>query len=541
MICHRLLTLSIFLILLAPSISAAQTNSPPVASIQGSVVDTRTSQPIPGATVTAHGQQASRGWSSATTGPDGTFLLPGLPPGRYRLAASRNGYVDSSGRHGMHSGDQTGGTSFSLSAGQTLDGVTLRLTPTGVISGHITDQRDEPMPGVLVQTMLASYHTGHREFSDARTGFTDDRGEFRIWGLAPGRYYLKATNPRNGDQRPTSAQVYVPTFYPGVYDAAQSQPIELHGGEELTGINLNLSPLRAVHVKGRVLIYTGQPAKAAQVTLCQSSGTGFVVEAQADSSGRFDISGVPSGSYVLDAQFSEDPESTHALMGHSNISVAEANVDAPDITIFPGATMTGHLRADGDRKITLGRASASLRPLSNTGTDSYGETVPIQPDGSFTFRDIPEGEYRILVAPLPDGYYMKHDPADANVVVSHGRAAPVEVRLASGAGRIQGIAYRDNDHQQVASSVTIALVPDATRRSDTDSYRFSVTGQSGQFALNSIPPGDYVLFAFENVDRDAFMDPDFLARNESSGKPVHVEDAANLDLQIQLAIEADSR
>src|SRR6202034_2987476 len=103
--------------------------------------------------------------------------------------------------------------------------VVVRLMPTGVITGHITNERDEPMPGVLVQTMKASYGSGHREFSDARTGFTDDRGEFRVWGLAPGQYFLKATNPRFTERSPIPNQVYVPIFYPGVVDPAQSQSI----------------------------------------------------------------------------------------------------------------------------------------------------------------------------------------------------------------------------------------------------------------------------------------------------------------------------
>ena len=117
----------------------------------------------------------------------------------------------------------------------------MRLTPTGVITGRVTNERDEPMPGVLVQVMKATFRSGHKEFSDARTGFTDDRGEYRGRGLAPGQYYLKATNPRVWERGASAAQVYVPTFYPGVLDASQTEPVELHPGDEVGGINFSLA------------------------------------------------------------------------------------------------------------------------------------------------------------------------------------------------------------------------------------------------------------------------------------------------------------
>ena len=225
-----------------PSFPQQQTGN--TGSIRGTVIDAKTSQPLNAATVSLQNAQASGGWNSATTAADGTFLFQGLLPGSYRLSASRNGYVSSARGGGPRNGARNPGTTVSLSAGQSLDDVVLRLMPTGVITGHITNERDEPMPGVLVQSMKANFRNGHREFTDARTGFTDDRGEFRIWGLAPGQYYLKAINPRSVERGPTPTQVYVPIFYPGVADPAQAQAIELHPGEELSGINLSVARRR---------------------------------------------------------------------------------------------------------------------------------------------------------------------------------------------------------------------------------------------------------------------------------------------------------
>ncbi len=478
--------------------------------------------------------------TSAVTASDGAFSFAHVAPGRYRLFASHNGYVDPNGGRGAYYGSRGMGTIFTVAAGQDVDSVVLRLTPTGVITGHVTNERDEPMPGVLIQAMKATFRSGHREFSDARTGFTDDRGEYRVWGLAPGQYYLKATNPRVWERGSSAAQVYVPTFYPGVLDAAQSQAVELHPGDEVGGINFSLSAFRAVHVRGRVLASNGLPAKSADVTLSQLTGNGFTAEADTDPTGKFDLRGVPPGAYQVVAQSSDNSESAHLLMGRATVTVGETNLDAPDIVVFPGATVSGHVRVEGDKKLTLPHTFASLKPISPS--DSAGvETASVQPDGSFTFHDVPEGEYGLSLSPLPDGYYVKsgRDTATPGIVVSHGHAPPAEIRLDAGAGRVQGVVYKDKDNQQVAPSVTVALIPDVARRNNSDNYRFGTTDRSGQFMFASIPPGDYSLIALEGIDRDAFMDPEFIQRYESAGKPVRVEEGSSLNLQIQLIVPSE--
>jgi hypothetical protein len=506
------------------------------SSIRGTVIDSKTSQPLAGATVALRSQQPT-GWNSVTSAADGGFVFQNLPAGRYRLSASRNGYLDS-GRHGSLS--QAGVTIVTVGTGQSVDSVVVRLIPTGVISGRITNERDEPMPGVLVQSMRASYRTGHRELSESRTSFTDDRGDFRIWGLAPGTYYLKAINPRTWERGPAPAQSYVPMFYPGVYDPAQGQTLELRPGEELGSINLSLSPLRTLHIKGRALTSAGIPAKGAQVSLLQFANSGYAAEAEAGADGRFDLAAVPPGNYVLLAQ-SQENDAARVQMGRANVAVGDASVDIPDVVVFPGATVSGHVRIEGDRKVALTRSSASLSPTTISDSTSSVSSVTVQADGSFTFRDVPEGEYRVGLSPLPDGYYIRGGrDAGANVVVNHGHAASIELRLDANAGRVQGSVYKDKDNNVTAASCMVVLVPDAMKRADPESYRVTTADRAGKFMLGSIPPGDYSLFAFEQIDRDAYMDPEFLQRNEGAGKSVHVEEGSNLSFDLQVASQDSS-
>lgn len=514
------------------SFSQDSSNSARTGSIRGTVVDSKTSQPLAGATVALRSLPPAGGWNSVTSGADGGFIFPNLAAGRYRLSASRNGYLDSGRRASLSQGSAT---MVTVGMGQSVDGVLVRLIRTGVISGRITNERDEPMPGVVVQTLRTSFRTGHRELSESRSGFTDDRGDFRIWDLAPGTYYLKAVNPRTWDRGPAPAQSYVPVFYPGVYDPAQGQTLQLRAGEELGSINLSLSPLRTLHIKGRVLTSAGIPAKGAQVSLLQFANTGDVAEAEAGADGRFDLAAVPPGSYVLLAQ-SQENDAARVQMGRSNVTVGEVSVEMPDVVVFPGATVSGHVLIEGDRKVLLTRSSASLRPTMISDSTSGVSNVTVQADGSFTFRDVPDGEYRVGLLPLPDGFYVRGGrEAGATVVVSHGHAPLVELRLDPNAGRVQGVAYKDKDNNVTAPSCMVVLVPDATKRSDPDSYRVTTADRAGKFMLGSVPPGDYSLFAFEQIDRDAYMDPEFLQRNEGEGKSVHVEEGSNRSFDLQVA------
>jgi hypothetical protein len=65
-------------------------------------------------------------------------------------------------------------------------------------------------------------------------------------------------------------------------------------------------------------------------------------------------------------------------------------------------------------------------------------------------------------------------------------------------------------------------VPNASRRQRADLYRRAAADESGRFHLQGIAPGDYVLFAWEDIEVGLWRDSEFIRRNESSGKPVHI-------------------
>ncbi|MFN7926278.1 MAG: carboxypeptidase-like regulatory domain-containing protein, partial [Bryobacteraceae bacterium] len=226
---------------------ASPQDAPALASIQGQVIDAATGAPVRKASITL--RQPRKDIATATSDASGAFVFPQAVPGEYRLIVRARGYLtltrDTAIRP-LHSG-----TAFSAAAGQKLTGLVLRLTPGAALSGRIADEDDDPVAGVLVQLWSITYRRGRRELSanpDARAT-TDERGIFRIGGVAPGRHFLSATYP----DTPQEAFRYVRTFYPGTLDPAAAAPLDLTPGADLENINVKISKVQTVRVAGRVL------------------------------------------------------------------------------------------------------------------------------------------------------------------------------------------------------------------------------------------------------------------------------------------------
>src|SRR5688572_10664166 len=120
------------------------------------------------------------GGRSALTDSSGAFEFSELPSGRYTLTASKAGYV------GLSFGQRRplqAGTPLQLADGQELKAVDFRLPRGSAITGHVYDENGDPLPGAAVRAGRYQYGQGRRQLVPAGTARTDDRGEYRLWGL----------------------------------------------------------------------------------------------------------------------------------------------------------------------------------------------------------------------------------------------------------------------------------------------------------------------------------------------------------------------
>ncbi len=201
-------------------IASAQqaTNTTVNTRITGDVLSAVTGEPIPRASLILRPADggSSPGQPPATRGTsadqNGHFEMKGLEPGKYRLFASHTGFV--SAEFAARDVRKTG-KFLLLEPGKPLEGQVLHLMPQSVITGRVTDEHGDPVAFAQVQAVGYRYSRGRRQMTSFGSASTNDLGEYRIFGLSPGRYYLRATYQQNNifgtSADHTDEQDYVPT------------------------------------------------------------------------------------------------------------------------------------------------------------------------------------------------------------------------------------------------------------------------------------------------------------------------------------------
>src|SRR5437868_7081230 len=160
----------------------------PTGRITGRVVAADSGRPVKRARVFVTAAEVPGG-RGMLTDDSGVFDLTELPAGRYTLTVSKSGFVSLS--YGQRRPLQAG-TPLQLADGQQLKGIEFQLPRGSVISGRVLDEDGDAMPAVNVRVMRYQYLQGERRLTPAGNGQTDDKGQYRVWGLMPGEYYVNA-------------------------------------------------------------------------------------------------------------------------------------------------------------------------------------------------------------------------------------------------------------------------------------------------------------------------------------------------------------
>jgi 5-hydroxyisourate hydrolase-like protein (transthyretin family) len=176
--------------------------APPPCTVSGRVVTSAEGTPLKSsrvALIPEHRQRESQVYA-ATSDSDGRFTIKDVPAGRYRFLATRTGYVD---QPYQSTADDTGAV-LALQAGQEVKDVLFRMTLAAVFTGRVNDEDGEPM--ALIQVVALRRPTDEevedrkdspsrgQELRPAGMAQTDDRGQYRIFGLKAGEYYIKAVD-----------------------------------------------------------------------------------------------------------------------------------------------------------------------------------------------------------------------------------------------------------------------------------------------------------------------------------------------------------
>ena len=522
-------------------------------SISGVVVDASGGEPLSKARIFLRKPESRSQPQVTKSGPDGKFLLANIEPGRYRLSVQRNRY--SRQEYGQR-GPNRPGTTLTLQPGQDLRGVVFRLVRAGVIAGRIIDEDNEPMANVRIEAMGFRYFQGKRQLVPVGRASTDDLGEYRVFGLAARRYWLRA-NYRSAFGRwgivnigvmlsGQQSQEYIPTYYPGVYESDHAIPIDVTPGSEILGIDIKMRPARTVRIAGSVFNrVTGRPARQAMVMLIPRGSSRFTFSNSKrtfmrDADGKFEIQGVTPGEYTLVARFFDPSE---RLGGRRALTVGDRDLDDIRLVVRPGISLPGEIRVEGDAEVDFPELQVFLRPREVTMMG--GGSGNVKQEGDFVLENVFQDVYDVNVSGAPEDFYLKaaqlgdEEALEDGLDLTAAETAPgtLELLLSPNGGRVEGVVLNDED--QPFSGAQVVLVPGAPRRKMRHLFKTATSDQNGAFSLPGIAPGQYKIFAWEAVEQGAWQDNDFLRDYEKESEDFEVEENDALTFELGLIPSED--
>jgi hypothetical protein len=353
----------------------------------------------------------------------GRYEFVDLPPGRYAVWASKVGYVALS--YGQRIPSEAPAP-VDLAADQALDGIDVALLRGAVIAVRVLGPYGDPVAGAVVQAFQARLSAPEDKLLDVRPGgllaATDDRGEIRVFGLAPGEYYVSA--------RPETEPAILS---PGTISPAEARPIAVREGEEI-GITISLVSSRRATVAGMVVDASGAPAGDATLQLIRRSVgiAGHPVVLSSD--GTFTATNVPPGDYSLRAR--SGPRLGGQEFGHLEFRVDEG-VDLAGLVarMKPGATIRGRVLFDDDAPGAERPkpGSFSIAPASASAGGFPASRSDILADWSFAMTDAMG--VGVLRVKGPAGWFLKRvildgrDVSDTALDFDEYAAGPVEIHL----------------------------------------------------------------------------------------------------------------
>jgi protocatechuate 3,4-dioxygenase beta subunit len=486
-------------------------------TVSGRVVTAGEGSPIKSARVTLMLQNPGENWHfyQSTSDSEGRFVVQGVAPGRYQFFATHAGYVN----RFYHSEEMDEGTVLALKPGQKITDVLFRMVPAAVATGRITDEDGEPMAEVEVTALQppsdeededdSPFHSRVQDLMPVESTRTDDRGQYRIFGLRPGEYYLRASETEEPHfqgalrmdvhamdvhARQELGTGYASLYYPGVLQLDQAQLVSVRAGEEVQA-DFAFRPVKTVTVSGRVIGPKG-PASGASINLEQlEAGDSSNHYTSSDEKGSFTLKGIAPGRYAIIASYRGDGDKPY--QGQQRVEVGNEDVSSIALLLGGGVTVHGHISVNGRGAPALDRLQVILFSI-----DEEGPTVArgnAKKDGTLEIASVKDGSYAVEVYGLGHDWYVKSvrigrdDVFERGLQVERGNpGGALEIGLDSDSAQLEG-SVSDKEHVVAGARVRIRRDPETPyNRRLSQTVR---TDQAGHFVITGMPPGKYRVVA----------------------------------------------
>jgi len=527
------------------SLSQAQQPPSEPSTLEGVVLDAETGAPLEGVAIFAPwpywlpdpAPNAPLMFSPALTDEDGHFVRDNVYGinGHASPGFSKDGY-------------QAPFLVFTTMPGQRASNLVVRMPrrKSGVISGRVVDGNG--MPAVNIAVTVYRYDPLRAPVA-GQVVRTDDRGDYRIYGLQPGRYIVGFSSgagltlvefPPPPGTPPSTSNSIGAVLYPGVSLVSKAEVVTVRNEEETRLGVLALGPNRMGRIRFHIL-NSGEPAKDFSMSagfttrrIVLKSGEDVWEEYQPDHPGRLTVSPffrengklLTPGAW-LDFDGADRDVEIDFSRWHGSLSVRTL-VEQPDGSTAP-----------------FGSADSILN-LSHKGPINSGLSIPAGPEGATEQVGAQNGNYEIITFSIPSDLYVvsarqgERDALVSGVDVAD-RSAPLEIRLRPGAGIFRGTLTDTQGH--AVHGAKVILLPDSSSpgRDRVGNRRVDITDQYGHFEVRGIIPGRYRAYASLNADVDITnyqtvlsVDPEFVSKYRERAVPVVIEENGQIQRNLTL-------
>jgi hypothetical protein len=433
---------------------------------------------------------------------------------------------------------------------------------------------------------------GTPSFQSEATSPVDDRGEYRLFRLPPGEYYIclypNAVIGRGfagRGARVESGDVAQATYFPDTTDPLRALPIKLNPGEERTGTNLSLRTAMTVRISGRVISNVAIPGRVAprggepilpavQLSLVPldlripyNPGARGQGSAQLNdpSGGRFEVNGVAPGKYDLFATVINANAAAGAVdepryfVGRTAVDVGLQNLENLSVVIGPPTALKLHVTVNGTSTVPPETIRLQVQPVDTAASiNGYSVSAPgqaaVDAQGNFTIPFLYEALYRLQVnftpfqaargqrgtSPATDFLNAYVDDIrqggasvyDSGFEVTPRDLGPVEVLVKTNGGMIDGVVNDALGSPQ--ANVVVVLAPPESRRQNPALYKMTTTTPAGRFSMRGIAPGPYKLFAWPSIPTGAYQNPEFFSKDEQRGRQVVVNASSTTNAELNV-------
>ncbi len=523
------------------------------AVLRGMIVTADNASPIRRAQVRVTSPDA-RESRVATTDGQGRFESRDLPTGRYTMTASKGGFV--SLQFGQRRPSESG-TPIELADAQTIDRITIALPRGSVLGGRVTDEFGEPVANASVTAWRYAYQAGARRMVPAQGGngrdTTDDQGQFRLFGLPPGEYYVSGML-RSGGPEVTDPMGelsgYAATYYPGTTNIGEAQRVTVALAQENTSVNFGLIATRLVRVSGQVMMSNGAPAPGGMVTLAPMSASGgramLMQQGGAgnriDQTGTFRLPNVAPGRYQVQARAG----GREFELARMDLVVGTEDVDGLTLVTSAGAVINGTIVSETgepfDFRAQQLQVAARLASAETPGAGPGGSGgARVEDDWSFSMRNVIDPI--LMRVSAPQGWTMKsvlvngQDITDTPTEFPPGQTVGgLQVVMSKKVTNLSGLVTDERGNPALDATVVVFPGDEKLWTYQSRFIKAARPDQDGRYRMTALPGGvDYLVVAVQQLEDGQAGDPEFLASVRASAVKLEIGEGETKAVDVKLA------